>query len=253
MQGTRLVFVTLAFAALATGCQSTSSSTFQVGDGEEKKLELVHLVQGVRESQVEAQVEFTEAFALFRQLTLLEAPREDLEELYDDLIDELEDCEVAATDLHRHVESVAGQAGMLFDSWSNELGSFSSATLRGKSEAMLVENQLRFSGLLAELHHTEAKMIPLLIEYRDYVLFFNHNLNPRAISTIQDTLPTFLEESEALEEAMKSDAAMSEEFVQFVLGNGDWEPSASEGWATPDDESGLAENTPEPGVELSLP
>ncbi|MEM7307978.1 MAG: DUF2959 family protein [Planctomycetota bacterium] len=223
MQQVRPLLVTFLVAALTCGCQSTSSSTFQAGDGEERKLELVHLVQDVQDSQVEAQIEFSEAFALFRRLTQLEDPPEELEVVYDDLIEELEDCEVAALDLHEQVETVASQAAMLFTSWSDELTAFSSPTLRGKSEAMLRENQKRFEALLVELQRTEAQVVPLLTEYRDYVLFFNHNLNPRAIATIQDTLPAFLETSDAVEEAMKADAALSERFVQFVLGRGEWD------------------------------
>jgi hypothetical protein len=60
-------------------------------------------------------------------------------------------------------------------------------------------------------------MKPVLLKLNDYALFFDHNLNARAIATLQDTYKDFDGEFKALESELgKTQAEIAAFLAHFV-------------------------------------
>ena len=76
-------------------------------------------------------------------------------------------------------------AADLFVEWEGEIGQISRADLRDKSREQLRQTRARFSKLLAAMKRAERKMDPVLVAFRDQVLFLKHNLDASAIASLE--------------------------------------------------------------------
>jgi hypothetical protein len=200
----------LALAALAPACRTSGGSTsFLVFGGSTAPQE--DLVARVRASEKElerARTDFAAAFTLYQRLTSPQAA--ELEDLSDDFAEAVEDCAARAKEQAKRSEAVRTEKEALIQGWSSELPSFSSETLRKKSEAMMQDTEARAQKVLAALEGVQQRMQPVLLKLQDYELFFHHNLNARAIATLEDTYKDFDAEFRSLErefERAKSEVA----------------------------------------------
>jgi hypothetical protein len=196
----RTVAAALALLFLAA-CSSTGgrasflrSSFFGGSDDAEEAL--ADSVRAARAEQARAQDDFASAFRLFQRLTAPQAV--ELEELDGELEDSIDECDEAAEQLRERILEIRTDANALFTEWKAELEHFSGDELRKKSESMLVDTEQRSQRVVAALEKIQGKMEPVLLKFHDYELFFNHNLNPRAIATLEDTYDDFDRELGAL-------------------------------------------------------
>jgi hypothetical protein len=83
------------------------------------------------------------------------------------------------------VESVAED---LFDEWETEIGEYSDAQLRRRSQQLLTATRTDYRRLIAAMQRAEAAMDPVLTLFNDQVLFLRHNLNARAIGSLEAEL-----------------------------------------------------------------
>jgi hypothetical protein len=150
--------------------------------GIQKRHILADRIEDGREAQQEAQEQFQDAFERFKTATRFEGG--ELEATYRGLSAELEDSEARAADVRARIESIEEVAGDLFEEWEAEIGQISRADLRQKSSAQLRQTKARYAKLLAAMKRAERKMDPVLVAFRDQVLFLKHNLNAQAISTL---------------------------------------------------------------------
>lgn len=139
----------------------------------------------------------------------------ELEALNDDFEDAVKDCERREKDLAERIEAIRGEADELVDGWNEELTQFSGETMRKKSEAMLRDTEARGQRVLTALERVQSRMKPVLFKLQDYALFFHHNLNARAIATLEDTYKDFDSEFRALE----SELARAESEIAAFLAN----------------------------------
>lgn len=204
---------TLALVSLAsftTGCRSSSSSFLVFGGDDQPHEELVAEVNAAQQESGEAREDFAAAFHLYQKLTTPQAV--ELSELVDDYADALERCQARSEDLDERIASAGKEAEALFAGWNQELTRFTSETLREKSAAMLADTQARTERVLEALARVDERMDPLVKKLEDYALFFNHNLNARAIATLQDTYSDFDSEYRALESEL---TAAQREMAEF--------------------------------------
>lgn len=202
--------------SLASACRSTSNGSFLLFGGSGMPQEdLVERVRGAQDEVSEGREDFGAAFNLYQRLSAPQAV--ELDELSDDFADSIESCAARASDVAERIESVRGEADALFKGWNEQLARFSGETLRKKSEAMMLDTQARAQRVLAALERVEARAQPMLLKLQDYALFFHHNLNARAIATLQDTYKDFDSEFKALEgEFGKAQAEITAFLDQFV-------------------------------------
>ena len=93
-----------------------------------------------------------------------------------------------AEDVRDRVDAVEDVAEALFREWDAELDQYNSASLRQSSEKQLKQTQNHYYKLIGAMKKAESKIDPVLNPLRDQVLFLKHNLNARAIASLQTEL-----------------------------------------------------------------
>ncbi len=153
--------------------------------GQEKRNILVNRVEHARESQEEAKEQFSSALERFS--VLMNYDGGDLEDTYDRLSAAFEQSERRAERVLDRIEDVEDVAGALFEEWEQELGQYTNQDLRRASEAQLDRTRGQYDQMIRVMNRAAAKMDPVLDAFRDQVLFLKHNLNARAIASLEDT------------------------------------------------------------------
>jgi ElaB/YqjD/DUF883 family membrane-anchored ribosome-binding protein len=177
----RLAALLLVAASLA-GCQSAYYAAAEKV-GYAKRDILVDRVESARDSQQDAKEEITDALAEFRKVVAVDGG--ELQTRYDALSSQLADSENAANDVHERVRAVEDVAEALFTEWGEELGKYSDASLRAKSERQMRATRTRYDQLMTAMRRAESKLEPALRPLRDQVLFLKHNLNAQAIAGLK--------------------------------------------------------------------
>jgi hypothetical protein len=169
-------------ALAAASCENTYYRAMEVV-GKHKRDLLVDRVGEARDTQQDAKVQFQTAFDKFADLVGFVGG--DLEAKYDELRAELEASEARADAVRTHVADVRNVARALFDEWEEELDEYDDDELRLSSEIQLRDTQKRFAVLLRAMKRAEGKMDPILAAFRDQVLYLKHNLNARAVASLE--------------------------------------------------------------------
>ncbi len=173
---------TLVALAAVFGCSSMYYGALeQVGI--QKRHILKDRIEDGREAQQDAQEQFQDAFERFKTATSFEGGK--LEDTYHGLAAELEASEARAADVRERIASIEEVAGDLFAEWEAEIAQISRADLRKKSSQQLAQTRTRYGKLLAVMKRAERKMEPVLVAFRDQVLFLKHNLNASAIASLE--------------------------------------------------------------------
>ena len=202
------------FAFFVGGCRSLGGSLL-VGGPHAPQEDLVARARGAEREAQEARVDFAAAFLLYQRLTAPQAV--ELEQLSGEFEDSVETCEDRARDLSERIDSIRHETEALVKSWTEELARFSSDAVRKKSEAQMRDSEAYAQRLTAALERLQGRMKPVLLKLQDYALFFDHNLNPRAIATIQDTYKDFDNEFKALESELgKTQGEITAFLARFV-------------------------------------
>lgn len=186
-----------ALVSVSGGCLTGGGSFLVLGGSHAPQEDLVESVHEAGLEVDEARGDFGEAFRLYQRLTAPQAAElEDLSEAFEDA---LETCQARARRLTKRLDAVQRENDELVEDWRAELQQFSGETLRKKSETMLQETHARSKRVLDALTRVQERMQPVVLKLQDYALFFHHNLNARAIATLQDTYKDFDAEFRALE------------------------------------------------------
>jgi hypothetical protein len=185
------VCVTVAGASsgVLPGCSSASIAMREKVLGQAKRDQLVNRVEDARDSQNEAKKQFQSALDEFIAVTGAgsDAKVADLEARYKKLKSEYDRSESRAQTVRDRIASVERVADALFREWKAELSQYSSAQLKAASEQQLNDTQARYGQLLGVMKQAAGKMDPVLAAFKDQVLFLKHNLNARAIASLQGT------------------------------------------------------------------
>jgi len=151
--------------------------------GIQKRHILADRIEDGREAQQDAQEQFQDAFERFKTATRFEGG--ELEATYRGLAAELESSEARAAEVRERIDSIEQVAADLFAEWEGEIAQISRADLRKKSSQQLAQTRTRYGKLLAAMKRAERKMEPVLVAFRDQVLFLKHNLNASAIASLE--------------------------------------------------------------------
>ncbi|MFT5139527.1 MAG: hypothetical protein ACI9H8_001314 [Lysobacterales bacterium] len=178
------VILLLSMFTLA-GCASTYYKAMD-SIGFEKRDILVDRVEDARDAQDDAAEQFASALEQFRSVVAVDGG--DLEKVYDRLSSEYEDSESRAAEVTDRIESIESVAEDLFEEWEEELGQYSSDSLRRDSAALLSDTKSRYTQLMGAMRRAERAMPPVLSAFRDQVLVLKHNLNARAIGALRNEL-----------------------------------------------------------------
>lgn len=205
-----LALALLVVAGLA-GCSSTYYTAMEK-IGFAKREILVDRVDKARTTQTEAKQQFVSALAHFLAVTKTEGG--DLQKKYDDLNHELTRSETRAKEVRERISSVEDVAGALFTEWKDELAKYSNAALRADSERQLEATRKRYDDLLKLMHRAADRMEPVLGRFRDQVLYLKHNLNARALASLNSTHLELEADISSLIADMEASIRESETFVK---------------------------------------
>lgn len=204
----KLIVVSL--LVLLTSCQSAYYAAWEKV-GIEKRDILVDRVQDAKESQENAQQQFSSALDEFSQLINFDGG--ELQDIYEQLKDQFEASEHSAISVTGRIDKVENVAEALFDEWQEELEKYTNETLKRDSQRKLKETQRSYKSLLNAMRKAESKMNPVLSALRDNVLYLKHNLNASAIGTLQGEFNGIKKEISQLVSEMNKAIAESNRFI----------------------------------------
>jgi hypothetical protein len=200
-------------AVWSAGCASASIA-MKERFGYAKREQLVDGVHKARDAQEEAKEQFASALDEFIAVTRVDGG--ELEATYRRLQRELERSEDRADQVRSRIESVERVGEALFREWSQELEEYESESLRASSRERLTETRTRYDGLITAMRRAESKMAPVLTAFNDQVLFLKHNLNARAIASLEGTVGELRQEIGALIRDMEASIDEANAFIDSM-------------------------------------
>lgn len=212
MSISRWLLFSFLVVALA-GCQSAYYNAME-RVGVHKRDIMVDRVESVQDAQTDAKEQFESALAEFR--SIIQIKDQDLAARYDRLNGEYEDSKAAAKSVTQRIDAVEDVSEALFDEWEDEIDLYSSANLKRQSAAKLSQTRQQYKGLIRSMRSAEARMEPVLRVFQDQVLFLKHNLNARAIDSLQGELGTIETDVAQLIREMEKSIAESEAFISSL-------------------------------------
>lgn len=195
---------------LIAACQSAYyEAAEQVGY--HKRDILVDRVESSRDAQQDAEEQFQDALEQLSELTDFDGG--DLEYIYEEVADEYESSLEAAEEVTEQINAVEHVAKSLFAEWEEEINQYSNARLKSESQAKLRETRSRYNGMMTAMRKSEAKMDPVLRAMNDNVLYLKHNLNAKAVASLQVEFSRIEQDIEVLIVEMRKSIASSDAFI----------------------------------------
>lgn len=179
--------------------------------GVEKRDILVERIIEARAAQAETQIVFTNALDQFRSLIDVEAGG--LEHKYDAMKISLNQSQKQAEAVRNRINAVNAVGRRLFKEWEGELNLYESADLRKRSREQLVTARSEYDALMRAMENAAAKMAPVISIYSDQVLFLKHNLNARAVSSLEVERDEIETRVNALVDEMNAAIAQADTFI----------------------------------------
>ena len=198
---------------LLGGCRSAYYSTLE-SFGVHKRDILVERIEEGRTEQTEAKEQFQATWEAFRELSGFEGG--ELEEVYERLRRELEDSEGEAADVRARIDDIEKVSADLFTEWEQEITEMESRDLRARSEEQLRETRARYGDLIGAMQRAEERMEPVLAAFRDHVTYLKHNLNARAIASLQDSVLEIEEDVASLVADMTASIEEADAFLETL-------------------------------------
>lgn len=143
---------------------------------------LVDRVEDARDAQQETIEEFQTAMEKFKAVTGFVGG--DLEAQYEKLNSAYERSADQAAEIGSRVDKVTVAANDLLEEWRTELKDYHDARMRRMAEVQFDQTRVQAERLIASMRAVEARTKPVLAVFRDQVLYLKHNLNARAISSL---------------------------------------------------------------------
>ncbi len=210
---TRLLSLSFVLALTVAACSSAYYGAMEKV-GFHKRDILVSRVEKAKDSQQEAQQQFKSALERFESVVTL--AETDLAKAYKKLNAEYEDAEEAAEEVSERIDEVEDVAEALFKEWRQEISLYQNPNLKASSEQKLQETEARYQQMMQSMREAEASMKPVLLTFRDNVLFLKHNLNAQAIGALRGEFTSLKANIESLIAQMNRSIESSNRFIAEI-------------------------------------
>ncbi|MEP0355455.1 DUF2959 domain-containing protein [Paraglaciecola sp.] len=203
---------------ILAACQTAQKAYYSAWEtvGVEKRDILVDRVEDAKESQEDAQQQFSSALDEFSQLINFDGG--EFQSVYEQLKDQYEASEDSAEAVTNRIDKVESVAEALFDEWQEELEAYTNTTLKRDSQMKLKETQRNYKSLVSAMRKAESKMAPVLSALKDNVLYLKHNLNASAIGALQGEFSGIKKEINQLVSEMNTAISESNKFISSIQG-----------------------------------
>lgn len=205
----------LSLPAILPGCAGTAIKVKE-SLGYAKREQLVSEVKDTRDAQQKAKEQFATTLEEFKSITGFEGG--DLERQYNRLKEQAERSNERAEIVRDRIRSVERIANAMFREWDQELALYSSDTLRGASAEQLQATRARYRQLIEAMKKAEDSMGPVTRAFDDQILFLKHNLNARAIASLETTVTELEAEITDLIEELNASIDEANAFIQGMQG-----------------------------------
>lgn len=175
---------------------------------------MVYRVEKARDTQMEAKQQFKSALDQFTQLTQYDGG--DLEKTYNKLNDEYEDSVDKAKEVRKRIEDIEDVSEALLKEWKEEINEYSSASLKRSSEEKLKATEKQYHQLIDAMNEAADKMDPVLVVFKDQVLYLKHNLNAQAIASLKGELGSIESDVSSLIAAMEKSIDEADAFIKTL-------------------------------------
>jgi len=115
--------------------------------------------------------------------------------------------------VHDRIAEIERVARALFKEWRGELDTYHDPALRAVSARQLTATEDRYTALVAVMHRAAASMDPVLVRFRDQVLFLKHNLNAQVIAQLDTNHRQLQAEIGQLIAAMETSIHEADRFI----------------------------------------
>jgi hypothetical protein len=173
-------------------------------------------VENARDSLEEAKEQFQCALDKFSALTHFDGG--DLDDLYRQLKIEFDYSQAKALAVKDRIDAVQDVAEALFAEWESELDDYTSRSLRSSSRQKLKLTQQHYGQLITAMRRAESKIEPVLGVFQDQVLYLKHNLNAKAVASLEHELAAMTVGVSGLIGAMERSIARANDFMTSLNG-----------------------------------
>ena len=184
--------------------------------GHHKRDILVARVESARDSLEEAKEQFQSALDKFSALTYFQGG--ELEDMYRQLKVEFDYSKAKALAVKDRIAAVQDVAEALFAEWEEELEQYTNRSLRSSSRQKLKLTQQHYGQLISAMRRAEGKIEPVLRVFQDQVLFLKHNLNAKAITSLEHELVAMTVGVAGLISAMERSINRANDFMHSLNG-----------------------------------
>jgi len=210
----RLILISLAtVSALLLACSAAYYGTMEKLGYPKREL-LVNRVETARDAQQDAKEEFQSALEKFKTVVNFDGGA--LEKKYAELKSAYDRSEARAEAVSDRIESVEDVAEYLFEEWESELDQYTNAGLRRSSARKLEQTKRKYAQLISAMKRAEKKMDPVLAAFKDQVLYLKHNLNAKAIASLQTELVSVQSDVDALIREMNASIKEANAFISAM-------------------------------------
>lgn len=198
---------------VVVGCRSTYYAAWEKV-GVYKRDLLKKKVVAARDEQKEAGEQFKDALTRLKELYQFDGGK--LEKTYSALQKDYEQSSAKAQAVRTRIKDMESVAEDLFTEWEKESKEISTPALQTASRKQLRETRDRYERLHTALKKAEQSMAPVLVQFRDHVLYLKHNLNAQAIASLKGETMNVQTEISRLITQMNHSIAQADEFIKAL-------------------------------------
>lgn len=180
--------------------------------GVHKRDIMISRVKKARSSEQKAKQVFNSALDEFISVTDYKGG--DLEKQYNKVNKAYLSAEKQAADVKSRHDDVASVSKALFREWKKEIKQYESPEFKAESTRQLKAAKQRYTRLMAAMRRAEKSLDPVLRKFRDHTLFLKHNLNSRAIASLEGQVRTTRIEVSRLIKEMEAAIAEADTFIR---------------------------------------
>jgi len=180
---------------------------------------LVDRVEAARDAQQQSIEEFKSALEKFKEVTNFKGG--ELEEKYETLNAAYERSEAAAATINSRITKVEKAANNLLTEWRDELDQYHDASLRRRAEAQFDATRDKAAQLIQAMRRAEDKSKPVLSAFKDQVLYLKHNLNMKAIASLDQQAAVIEQDVTNLVAEMEASINEANAFIENLLAAGE--------------------------------
>ncbi len=208
--------INLLILLLLTGCSSMYYSSLEK-IGIPKRDVMVHRVEKARDTQEETKQQFQTALERFTSLTQFQGG--ELEQVYQQLNADYEASQDQAEAVRKRIADIEDVSAALFEEWRDEIEQYQNQKFKRDSQSKLTATEQRYQKLITAMKAAEAKLDPILLVFKDHVLFLKHNLNAQAIASLRGELASIETDVSRLVQAMQKSIDEANAFITTMEQN----------------------------------